>query len=242
MAINQVTQNSPAFNVRYSAFLGMLYVSNPETEELIKNAKELAGGDAAVKKGFQGSKGDSPSAKAIHFLHENNVTPVKVSGLLATARVIEREVEGRKTPYLTVGLKDDDGRYYISIDLSQSASQMLARKLANAEIGVFTEIGLFATYGQRPGANRAYANHGATMKQNGVEVVSIDPKSTLAPRIDAAMKALEDAGVSLEDKETYAKRRAKVEVDFHLELMNTVNERVTAFYESIEQPTDTVDD
>lgn len=235
MAIHSTQNTTSIVNVRYSAFLGMLYVSTPENEAAIKEAKALVG-EAEVKKGYQGNKGDTPSAKALNFLRDKNVTSVKISGTLTSARVIERDVDGRKTPYLNVGLKDDDGRYYLSVDLGQAAAQMLARKLVNAQAGAPTEIGMFATYGQRQGASRAYADHGATLKQSGVEIKSVDPKESLVPRINAAMKALEDAGVSNDDKETFAKRRAKVELEFHSELMKKVNDQFTAFYESTETP------
>lgn len=235
MAIHTTQNAAPAFSIRYSAFLGMLYVSNTEVEQHIKEAKALVG-ETEVKKGFQGNKGDSPSAKALSFLKDKGVVPVKVSGTLTSARVIEREVDGRKTPYLTVCLKDDDGRYYLSVDLGHSGAQMLVRKLANAEPGVATEISMFATYGQREGASRPYADHGASVKQNGKEVAGISPKDALAPRVDAAMKALEDAGVSKEDKETFAKRRAKVELDYHKEVMEAVNGKFTKFYADREMP------
>lgn len=241
MGIHSTQGTASITNVRYSAFLGMLYVSTPETEAAIKEAKALVG-EAEVKKGYQGNKGDSPSAKALNFLRDKNVSSVKVSGTLTSARVIERDVDGRKTPYLNVGLKDDDGRYYLSVDLGQAAAQMLARKLVNAEVGVPTEIGMFATYGQREGASRAYADHGASLKQSGLEIKSVDPKESLVPRINAAMKALEDAGVSKDDKETFAKRRAKVELEFHAELMKKVNDKFTAFYASTEQPHEAEDD
>jgi hypothetical protein len=234
MGITNTANDVSTTNVRYSAFLGMLYVSSTENEALIKAAKIHAGGESEVKKGFQGNKGDSPSAKAIALLREKGVTPCKVSGVLTGARVIERDVEGRKTPYLNVSLKDEDGRYYISIALAQSGAQMLARKMVNAEPGVETEIIMFATYGQKEGATRAYANHGATVRQHGKEVVSLDPKGSLVPQVNAATKALKDAGV--DDKETIGKRRQAVELQFHLGLMTKVEQKFSDFYATREIP------
>lgn len=234
MGITNTTNDVSTTNVRYSAFLGMLYVSNTDNEALIKEAKIHAGGESEVKKGFQGNKGDSPSAKAIALLREKGVTPCKVSGVLTGARVIERDVEGRKTPYLNVSLKDEDGRYYISIALAQSGAQMLSRKMVNAEPGVETEIMMFATYGQREGAPRAYANHGAAVRQHGKEVVSLDPKEMLVPQVNAATKALKDAGV--DDKETIGKRRQAVELQFHLGLMAEVEQKFADFYATREIP------
>lgn len=237
MAIHFTRDTTHTTNVRYSAFLGMLYVFTPENELLINEAKALVG-EAEVKKGYQGYKGDSSSAKSLGFLRDKGITPIKVSGTLTSARVIEREVDGRKTSYLNVGLRDDDGRYYLSVELGQSAAQMLARKLANADVGVDTEISLFATYGQREGASRAYADHGASLIQHGFQIKSIDPRESLVPKVNAALNALELAGVSKDDKETFAKRRAKVELEFHRELLEAVNEKFNDFYARMELPSD----
>jgi hypothetical protein len=241
MGIHSLQASVMTHNVRYSAFLGMLYVSTPESEALIKEAKSLVG-EVEVKKGYQGNWGESSSAKAISWLKERGIGPIKMSGSLTSARVIDRNVDGRLTPYLTVGLRDENGRYFLSVDMSQPAAQMLARKLANADVGVETELALFATYRQRQGAARAFADHGATLKQGGTEIKSVDPREALVPRVSAALKALEDAGVSKDDKETFARRRAKVEMEFHSELMEKVNDKFSAFYASTEQPDPEADD
>lgn len=232
MAIQTKTNNS-VFNLRYSAFLGMLYISNHEVESFISEAKALVGEDEA-KKGFKGGKGDSASARALDYLRQKGVTSVNVSGTLNSARIIERDVDGRPTPYLNVGLKDGEERYYVSVNLSQEAAQMLVRKLVNAEFGVHTELNMFATYGQRPGATRAYADHGASLRQSGNEVKSVSPKEQLSPRIEADKQKLLDAGIT--DKETLAARRAKIELDYHVELMTAVTTKVEAFYAQTELP------
>ncbi len=235
MAIQSTQSSKSVVFLRYSAFLGMLYVSNPDVEALIKEAKALVG-EAEVKKGYQGNKGDSSSGAALSYLRDKGVTPVKVAGILASATTIDRDVDGRQTPYLSVNLIDGEERYFLSVDLSQSSAQMLARKLANAEIGVHTEINMFATFGQREGATRAYADHGASLKQAGIEIKSVNPQDNLVPRINADIQKLEEVGMA--DKETVAKRRAKVELEFHLELMEAVTEKVTAYYAQTEQPQD----
>lgn len=232
MAIQSTQSTKSAVFLRYSAFLGMLYISTNESEASIKEAKALVG-DAEVKRGYQGNKGDTSSAKALAYLRDKGVTSVKVAGILASAKTIERDVEGRLTPYLSVNLIDGEERYFISVDLTQSAAQMLARKLVNAEIGVHTEINMFATYGQRPGASRAYADHGASLKQAGIEIKSVNPQDNLVPRINADIKKLQDVGMA-DDKETVAKRRDKIELDFHLELMDVVAENVTTYYAQTE--------
>lgn len=234
MTIQSTQSNTSVVNLRYSAFLAMLYVSTPESENFVKEAKALVG-EAEVKRGYQGNKGDSSSAKAINYLRDKGVAPVKVIGTLSSARTIDREIDGRITPYLNVGLKYEESRYYLSIDLTQGAAQMLVRKLANAEIGVTTEINLFASYGQRPGAARAYADHGASLKQGGIEIKSVNPMDLLVPRINADVNKLEQAGISV-DKETLATRRAKIELDYHYELMSAVTEKVDAYYTQTEMP------
>lgn len=232
MAIQTKTNHS-VFNLRYSAFLGMLYLSTPEAETLISEAKALVGEDEA-KKGFKGSKGDSASAKALDYLRQKGITPIKISGTLNSAKIIERDVDGRPTPYLNVGLKDGEERYYVSVNLAQDAAQMLVRKLINAEFGVDTELNMFASYGQREGANRAYADHGTSLRQNGNEVKSFSPKEQLSPRIEADKQKLLDAGIT--DKETLATRRAKIELDYHLELMTIVEAKADTFYAHAELP------
>jgi hypothetical protein len=236
MTIQSTQSNTSTVNLRYSAFLGMVYISTPENEAIISDAKALVG-EAEVKKGFHGTKADSSSGKAINYLRTRGILPLKISGNLTSARTIDRMIDGRSTSYLNVGLKDEEGRYYLSIDLTQTAAQMLVRKLANASIGVMTEINLFASFGQREGATRAYADHGASVKQNGGEIKSVNPKDSLVPRINADIKKLEEAGIT-DDKETFAKRRAKIELEYHYELMKVVTEKVNAYYAQTEQPED----
>ena len=234
MGINSTSQNGATTFVRYTSFLGMLYVSNEENEAHIKAAKIHAGGEAEVKKGYQGYKGDTPSAKALAFLRDKGLSACKVSGILSSAHVIEREIEGRKTPYLNVNLKDEDGKYVISVALAHSGAKMLARKMVNAEPGVNTEISMFATYGQKEGATRAYANHGATVRQHDKEVLGISPKDSLVPQVNAAIEALKNAGV--DDPETIGKRRQAVELQFHLGLMTEVEQKFSDFYATREIP------
>ena len=232
MAI-QSAQAKNSVNLRYSAFLGMLYISTNESEAFINEAKALVGEDEA-KKGFKGNKGDSASAKALDFLRQKGVTAVNVSGILSSARIVERDIEGRPTPYLNVGLKDGDERYYLSVNLTQHAAQMLVRKLVNADVGAVTELNMFASYGQRPGAARAYADHGASLRQYGAEVKSVNPSEVLVPQIEADRAKLEVSGIT--DKETLAVRRAKLELEFHCELMTAVTAKVDAYYAHNELP------
>ena len=77
---------------------------------------------------------------------------------------------------------------------------------------------MFATYGQREGASRAYADHGASLKQANTEVKSLDPKESLAPRVEAAMKALGTGwnhGVRWCDCEVVRKPGGRPTIQFH---------------------------
>lgn len=236
MAISTRNTSFAAQNLRYSAFLGMLYVSTPEVEQAIKDAKAAIGGEEVVKKGFQGTGSNSPSGQAIKILADQGIGPVSVAGRLTSARIVMREISGRETPYLNIGIHDE-GQFYISVELGQSSAQMLVRKLANAAPGVFTEISMFATYGARPGAQRAYANHGASLKQSDQEVKGVDPNIVLRPSIDSAMKALQDAGLDRSrDSKTFYARRDSVELEFHQKLMSEVNQKFTDHYAATEQP------
>ena len=89
MAISTRTSNFAAFNLRYSAFLGMLYVTSDVIEAAIKDVKAQVGGEAEVKKGYQGNTGNSASAQAIASLRSQGVVPASVHGTLTSARVCD---------------------------------------------------------------------------------------------------------------------------------------------------------
>lgn len=221
-----VSANSaPLFSIRYSAFLGAMYLLNEDSAAAIKAVKAEIGEDE-VKKGFTGNTG--ATAKARDTLRNAGVQFGRMHGALTGVRLIERDVQGRKTPYLSLTVSDDDGKYNLSVAVAARGTQMLIRKLANAKIGEQTEIGLFATYGQREGADRAYAEHGATLKQFNAEVKGIDPKETLSPTVNAAVEALKAAGV--DDKETISRRRAAVELQFHVSLLQDIESKFKTFY------------
>lgn len=233
MGFNASNTQANLFSVRYSAFLGALYLATPEAEEHIKAVKAAIGGDE-VKKGFQGNSGDTPSAKALRELRSKGVLFGNMTGRLTGVRLLERDVNGRPMPYLSVTVTDDDGKYNLSISASQRASQMLIRKLANATPGVLSEVGLFATFSKREGADRAYADHGASFLQNGVQVRGIDPSVALVPAVETAMAKLKDAGI--DDKDTVNRRRAAVELDFHVNLLKEIQAKFEAYYKERELP------
>lgn len=234
MGIRSNTANANITYVRYSAFLGMLYVSTPANEKLIDEAKSLAGGEAEVKKGFAGTRGDTSSAKARAFLANQGVDGIAIDGILINAYVAPVEINGgSKTPYLSMTLEDDHRRYRVSVNLEQPGAQMLARKLTNATPGVQTTLNMFATYDLKEGASRAYANHAASLRQDGTEVKGEDPRVQLIPRVEAALIALQAAGVN--DKKTLRARNDQVELDYHVEVMKSVERMFKAYYDAAEQ-------
>jgi len=236
---NNVGSNLPAYNLRYSQFLGMMYVSDDKSETAIREVKAMVG-EPEVKKGYSGNRGDTATAKALAFLRERGVMPVSLSGTLTSARVVEREVNGRPTKYLTVGMKDAEGRYYLSVDLGAQGAQMLARKLVNAQPDVQTDLSMFATIEQKAGRDRAFAEHGCSLKQNGAQVPGVSPKDELMKRIEINLKVLESAGIT--EKDILSKKRNMVTLDYHAEIMEGVAKRFAAFYEEREMPRDAHDD
>lgn len=223
--------NLPVFNIRYSAFLGMLYVSTEAAEAAIKDAKSEVGGESEVKKGFTGNTG--ASAKALEIVKKKGVTPVKVTGRLTSVSIKSREIEGRQHPYLNVGMRDDEGRYYLSIDAGQEGAQALIRKLINANPDVETELAIFGSFDKREGAERAYAQHGASLKQDGKEVAGLTYKDVVLPLVNAELKKLGDAGIDKNsDKETVNKRRDKVEIDYHTSLVEKIVAHFAAYYDA----------
>ena len=220
-------------NVRYSAFLGMLYVSNPETESAIGAVKAQIGEDT-VKMGFTGVTPDSPSGRARNALREQGIVPVSLVGELRTSAGVERQ-------YLTLGVRDADGRYFLSVDLTSKASQMLVRKLANAEPGFETKVSMFATYGKKPNKDRAYADHGVSLVQGESEIKGVDPQIDLLPRREAALEQLRKIpGVA---KEVLNAQASAIELQFHLELLEGIERRFDYHYgttETYESPSSAV--
>ncbi len=227
---------SPLFGIRYSSFLGLMYLNDDIAIDAIKAEKALIGEDD-VKKGFTGRNG--LSGQAANALRSKGVKFGRMIGKLTGVRLIERDIQGRKTPYLSLTVSDTDGKFNLSASIhGQRGVQMLIRKLVNAQIGVETEVSLFATFGQREGADRAYAEHGASLKQDDHEVVGIAPSSVLVGRVEQAMKQLDDAGIEKDDKETRSRRRASVETLYHVELVQQIQNSYEAFYKDREQTMD----
>lgn len=223
--------NLPAFNLGYSATIGSMYIRTPEVEAKLAAIKAEVG-EVEWKKGYQG-----PKSKAVELARKEKISGIRINGTLTSVRIREAEADGRKTIYLAVGMKDAEGRYYLSVDMASEAAQKLARKLVNCKPGVETEISMFATLDeQKDGQARAYASHGASVKQDGSEVPSLSPAVELKPLVDGAMSALAAAGV--DDKETMAKRRSKVTTEYHVKIVNAKAEEFAAFYKQRELPSE----
>jgi hypothetical protein len=236
MGFNTNTGASKSFSLQYSATLGMLFLANEANTEVLKKVKAEVG-EAEWKKGFQGK-----ASKAVKMAADAGLKGGSVTGVLSSAWAKPVEVSGRETMYLTVGLKDADGRYYVSLPMASEAAQKLTRKLVNCQPGVETEISVFATMDDKPreGQTRIFASHGASVKQGGEQVTGVSPADGLKARVDAALKALADAGV--DDKETINKRRAKVSEEYHLEILAAKKADFEAFYaargEAADAPTE----
>ncbi len=213
------TQTTPLTTFKYSAFLGGVYASDAATEAKIAEAKIAIGGETVVKRSFTGSKGDGPSAKAIAILAAAGINSVTMQGPLSAVRVVPRQVNGKPAPYLNVTLGTLAGKQFLSVEMTSKAAQHLVRKLTAAVPGAETEIRLYADYGQRNGAPRAFADHFASAQQNGVELKGTNPKD-MWPVIKAAQAPLIAAGVA--DPQMLRTLQDKVTLNWHLALMNQI--------------------
>lgn len=228
---SSTTISLPITNVAYSATIGGMYVRNPENETKLASVKADVG-DAEWKKGFQGS-----TSKAVQLSRKAGLGNIKLSGILTSVRVRDAESDGRKTSYLNVGLRDADGRYYLSLDCGTESAQRLIRKLANCQPATETEISLWASMEDiKEGQSRAYASHGASVKQVGAEVAGVSPSLELKGLVETSLKAIRDAGI--EDKEILGRHRQKVTAEYHIGLANKKSEAFAKFYESRDLPAD----
>ena len=224
--INNSSKGRAAINVVYSAFLGMLHLRDEPTLAAIAEVKKEIG-DETWKQGFTGG-GNTPSGKARQLLKERGVFGVDVVGRLTSARVKDREIKGRTHKYLTVGLADEDGQTYISVEMGQEAAQKLVRKLVNAQPNVETVISLFGTMDPiREGATRAYASHAASLRQGNAQVPAIPTGDGLKKAVDGVMAAFKDASIA---PEVLRAARNSAVTNYHLGLMEGVNERFQEFF------------
>lgn len=223
-----MNSTTPLQTLKYSAFLGGIFASDEATEAKINEAINAVGGETVRKKGFSGSGPDSPSAKALAILKDAGITPIRMKGPLTSVKVTERTVNGAPANYLNVTLGTLAGKQFLSIDMTNKAAQDLVRRLTDAEPAIETEISLYATYGQREGASRAYADHHASVKQNDKALRGTNP-ADMWPAINAKKDALKSAGIS--DKAMLQAVANKVALQFHLDLIPVIRTKIAAYYE-----------
>jgi hypothetical protein len=230
--VTQAATGGTVINVRFSAFLGMMYVSNPETEASIAAVK-AAIGEEAVKAGYVGTGLDTPSGRARAELKKFGIEPVSLAGELRTVRLQTRKnAAGIERQYLTVGVRDADGRYFASLDIAAKATHMLVRKLSKCEPGLETSVSMFTTYGAKPGKDRAYADPGVSVKQKGAEVKG-ESVDELVKRRDAALAALKAIpGIA---KEALRQQGQAVELAYHLELVKGIEAKFASFYDQSQE-------
>lgn len=227
--VTQAATGGTVFNVRFSAFLGMLYVSNPDTEAAIATVKASIGEDV-VKAGFVGTSPDSASGRARAELKDVGIVPVALAGELRTVRLTTRSsAAGVERQYLTVGVRDSDGRYFLSVDVASKATQMLVRKLINCQPGIETSVSMFSTYGTKPGKDRAYADPGVSVKQDGAEVKGVAIDELVKRREDALNALKKIPGIA---KEALRQQAQAVELAYHLELIKGVEANFASFYDT----------
>lgn len=227
MAFNaQSNSSGSVYNLAYSAFLGGVYLSTPENEAVIAEAKKEVG-EAEVKKGFTGNTG--ATAQARKFLKEKGVTFGNISGKLVHANLRKTEKDGRSFTYVNVCVRDADGLYCLAVPAGHESAQLLTRKLANAKFGEETTIALFAVYekSENPAyPDRMFAKHIASVKQNGEEVAGVSP-SPIKALVDAQLAKLKESGI--EEKEVLQKARAGVVNQFHVGIWSDIDAHVASY-------------
>lgn len=227
MAFNASAGNSGSVhNLQYSAFLGGIFLSSPESDSAIASAKALVG-EAEVKKGFTGNSG--ATAQARKFLKENSVASGNISGKLVHANLRSTEKDGRKFVYVNVCLKDEADLYCLSVPATHESAQMLTRKLANAKFGEMTTINLFAVMEKSTNPaypDREFAKHIASVKQNGEEVTGVSP-SPIKTLVDAQLAKLKDSGI--DDPEMLKRARNSVANQFHVGLWTDIDGAVASY-------------
>lgn len=234
MGIHQNTGRKPAINLAYSNFLGMMYISTPENEALVAEAKALVG-DAEVKKGFTFKGGATQKARA--FLAEKGLNSAVVDGKLAHAELRKTEKDGRTYSYVSVCLRDADGLCCLSLPADGDAGQILTRKLVNAQFG--TEYVMAAYPVPKKSENPAYADRefpfhmvslkpkiGPNIDDVGPEVVGVSPAPIQAMAEEAIAK-LKESG--MDEPEMVSATRKKMAMRFHVALWEDIDAEVAKY-------------
>ena len=222
--------SSKSINLRYNSVVGAILISEDKTSNAIKAITAKVGADE-MKKGYSTAPG-SQTAIAKQMLAEADVkTYEHISGTLVSAYAkVEKNEKGDEYTYVKVHLKDEIGTSFrLSMPIENAATQMIARKLLNAEPGKEIIVAPFATYLQREGNDRPYADHGASVKQNGEEV----PAGYVAEFHDARVNtgpALIAAGIA--DKKTIAAAINGKIIALTFKAMEETSERFKQYYEA----------
>lgn len=212
MAINQNTNQGNAINVSFNSILGSLFLGSDAAAVNAVMAKAPKGTSFTGNSGF--------TAEARKELRDGKVQIVNsVSGILRDAKIRMIESAGNTYPYLQVRLQDGAETIFVSVNLSVAGAQVLARKLAKAKPGVTTELSVFSTYQKREGAERAYAETNAYLKQEGVEVKALSAADSFVPAVNEALQKLKDAGV--DDKAIINQKRRSVATVWHTKYVET---------------------
>lgn len=210
MAINTNNNQGNAINVSFNTILGSLFLGSDATAVAAEIGKAPKGTSFTGNSGF--------TADARKALRTQGVGLVNsVSGILRDAKLRMIESAGKEYPYLQVRLQDGQETIFVSLNLSVAGAQVLARKLANAKPGVETELSVFSTYQKREGAERAYAETNAFLKQDGAEVKGATAADSFVPSVNAAIQKLKDAGI--DDKTILNQKRRVVAAEWHADLL-----------------------
>lgn len=234
MGIDFQTGRKPATNLVYSSFLGMLYVSTPENEAAVAEAKSLVG-DAEVKKGYTPKGGATQKARA--FLTERGVMPARISGKLAHAEFRKTEKDGRTYQYVSACLRDSDGLYCLSLPAETEAAQILTRKLANAKFGVEYVMAAYPMMqkSENPAyADREFPKHIVSLKEKlgpkhddvGPELIGVSP-APIQAMADEAVAKLKETG--MDDPDMVSATRKKMAMRFHLALWEDIDAEVAKY-------------
>jgi len=222
--------NGATINMRYSAFLGIMYPATTEYNNAVDAAKALVG-DAAVKAGFTGKTGDSATARAIDSIAKLKLsTENPVSGRLTSVSIRMKGVAGKEQPYLQIGLRDDEKRvrYMLSLPTTGASIPTLVRKLAACQPDQATKISMFALY-EKGNDGRMYGNHYVSVSQNGAKVAGLGLDDLIERQKNsvAALKA-----IKMDSKDLVKKAKEQAVADYVAEQVKAIEERFTAHYEA----------
>jgi hypothetical protein len=220
MGINTNANSGNAINVSFNSILGSLYLGADRAIVDAVMAKAPKGASFTGNSGF--------TAEARKAIREQKVHLVtSVNGILRDARLRIIESEGKEYPYLNIRLQDGADTIFVSLNLSTNGAQVLARKLLNAEPNVETVLNVFSTIEpKRDGADRAYANTNAYLKQEGVEIKAQSAVDSFVPEVEAVIKKLRDAGV--DDSAILNQKRRLVATAWHEAFLEQVAAKFAA--------------